>query len=62
MIKTITSLINEARTKQEFWQDTARDAEALEDRNKTKEEAIILANYFEGKFDGLCEARKFVTL
>lgn len=61
MVKTIHSLINEARTKQEFWEDTANDKVALEDRGKTKEEAIFLANYFEGKFDGLCEAKKYIT-
>ena len=61
MVKTIHSLINEAQTKQELWADTAKDKVALDDRGKTKEEATFLANYFEGKVDGLCEARKYIT-
>ena len=57
MGKTIQSLINEAELKMELWRKIAIDPQALKDRDKTKEEAVVLANFFEGRFDGLCDAR-----
>jgi len=57
MNKSLTSLISEASQKWRMWQNTAMDTIALRNRNKTKEEAIILASYFEGRFDALCDAR-----
>ena len=56
-MKTIESLIHEAEIKWDFWRGVSDDPQALEDRGKTREEAIILANFFEGRFDGLCDAR-----
>ena len=60
MAKTISSMIHEAEAKWGFWKDVAEDEQALADRNKTKEEALQLANYFEGLFDALCDARGLV--
>ena len=57
-MKTINSLLQEAGTKGDFWRETAEDKIALKDRGKTKEQALYLANYFEGKFDGLVEANR----
>ncbi len=57
MAKTMQSLIHEAESKWQLWLEVAEDPQALEDRNKTKEEAVVLANFFEGRFDGLCDAR-----
>jgi hypothetical protein len=56
-MKTIKSLIEEADRKWDMWLEIADDPQALTDRNKTREEAICLANFFEGRFDGLCDAR-----
>lgn len=55
--KTLDSMIFEAEEKMELWNEIAIDEQALVDRNKTREEAIVLANYFEGKFDSLCDVR-----
>ena len=60
-MKTLHSLINDAEIKKQFWLDVANDPQALKDRNKTKEDADVLANYFEGKYDGLCEALRLKT-
>ena len=56
MSKTVMSLIQEAEAKWDMWRDIACDSQALSDRNKTREQAIILASFFEGRFDGLCDA------
>ena len=56
MAKTLASLAAEYSDKQFLWLSIANDPFALEDRNKTKEEAFLLASYFEGKFDGVVEA------
>ena len=57
MAKTIQSLMDEAEAKWGMWRDIAEDPQALDDRGKTREDAINLANYFEGRFDALCDAR-----
>lgn len=57
MSKTIQDLIHEAELKMELWRKIVIDPRALKDRGKTKEEAVVLANFFEGRFDGLCDAR-----
>ena len=62
MSKTITSLIFDAKTKWDMWKEVSLDDVALKDRNKTKEEADALANYFEGQFDGLIYARDMFNL
>tara|TARA_R110000850_G_scaffold212779_1_gene338815 strand:- start:112 stop:315 length:204 start_codon:yes stop_codon:yes gene_type:complete len=54
-MKTLRSLTHEADIKREMWEDISRDDVALKDRNKTKKEAQMLANYFEGMYDGLCD-------
>jgi len=56
MAKTIQSMIHDAETRMDMWTGIAHDKEALTDRDKTKEQALILANYFEGRRDGLCDA------
>jgi len=55
MSKNIKSLIFESEEKRSFWEQIANDPKALKDREKTREEALMLANYFEGKADGFCE-------
>lgn len=55
-MKTIHGLMNEAELKRQFWLEVADDPQALLDRNKTKAEAENLASYFEGRYDGLCDA------
>ena len=57
MAKTIRSLIHEAELKMGMWWEIASDPQALKDRDKTKEEAAGLANYYEGRFAALIEAR-----
>jgi len=61
MPKTIQSLITEAEIHQLKWEDFAEDKQALDDLNKTKEEALQLANFFEGRRDGLCDALPFIN-
>ena len=56
MSKTIKSLINNAELQSEMWKQIAFDSEALKDRKKTKEQALMLSNYFQGRADGLCVA------
>ena len=60
-MKTLTTLINDAEIKRQLWLDIANDPQALKDRGKTKEDAGVLASYFEGKYDGLCEALRLNT-
>ena len=55
-MKTIKSLRDEADLKWDLWRDIADDNQALLDRGKTREEALMLANYFEGRWDALCDA------
>ncbi len=54
-MKTLQSMIHEADLKREMWEDISRDPLALLDRGKTKKEAQMLANYFEGSYDALCD-------
>ena len=61
MPKTMQSLILEAEIMQAKWEDFADDKQALEDLNKTREQCLQLANFFEGKRDGLCDALPFIT-
>ena len=56
MAKTIKSMIDEAEAKKHLWNDISLDKQALKDRDKTKEEAVVLANYFEGRADAFYEA------
>ena len=58
-MKTIDSLINEASLKQVLW--STMDDKDLEDRNKTREQAIRLQEYFEGRYDGLCDAKHLIA-
>lgn len=56
MSKTLASLKSEYAEKLYMWTQIADDPQALEDRNKTQKEALIIASYFEGKYDGVVEA------
>lgn len=58
MAKTINSLLNEAHTKWNFWLHITDDE--LKDRNKTRLEAQMLAQYFEGRVDGLSAANRVI--
>ena len=53
MPKTIESRIEEAYNNLEKWLKLINNSEALNNLNKTREEAIALANYYEGLYDGL---------
>lgn len=59
-MKTIDSMINEAQSKLDLWLEIENDEQALIDRCKTKEQALCLANYFEGVLDGLNEANRIL--
>jgi len=61
MMKTLKSLRDEAERKMVLWNRIADDKEALQDRNKTREDALMLVNYFEGKFDAYCDAIGMVS-
>jgi hypothetical protein len=54
-MKTLQSMIHEADLKREMWEDISNDPVALLDRSKTKKEAQMIANYFEGSYDALCD-------
>ena len=56
-MKTLQSLITEAVTKWDMWLEIADDPQALIDREKTRNEALMLANFFEGRFNALCDAK-----
>ncbi len=57
MSKTLAELIGEASGNWSLWQQRADDPVALIKLDKTQEEAMRLSDYFEGRFDGLCDAR-----
>jgi len=59
-MKTLHSLISEAELKRQFWAETAEDPEALSDRGVSKEHARRLESYFEGRYDGLCDAMRML--
>lgn len=54
-MKTLASMIHDAEVKKDLWEDIANDPEALEDRGKTRDEALAVMNYFEGRRDALRE-------
>jgi hypothetical protein len=62
MSKTIKSMIFDAEIKWAMWLEISEDERALKDRCKSKKEAIELANYFEGRFDALIDARNELKL
>ena len=51
MAKTIRSMLHDSETRQQYWLDAAGDIQDLTDLGKSKEEAVNLASYFEGKAD-----------
>ena len=59
-MKTLHSLINEAELKRQFWIETGADPEALADRGITKDYAKSMESYFEGRYDGLCDAMRML--
>ena len=61
MKDSIEKLIEDANAKQQFWFEASNNPTALEITSKTRKEALILANYFEGKYDGLCDALRICT-
>ena len=61
MSKTMQSLISEAEIKEKMWLEIADDNQALSDRLKSREQALQLANFFEGRRDGLCDALPFLN-
>ena len=60
-MKTLSSLINDVEIQRVFWLDISNDEDALRVRGKTKEELLLLVKYFEGKYDGLCDALRLDT-
>jgi hypothetical protein len=56
-MKTLKSLLHEAELKMQMWHEIAEDEQALEDRKKTKHEALYLANYFEGRVSAFTDAK-----
>lgn len=57
-MKTLHSMIFDAREKFDLWSRIARDAEALSDRNMSKKQALIVSAYFEGRLNGLVDAQR----
>jgi len=60
-MKTVSNEVEACRVSWQRWLDIANDPKALEDRGKTREQAMYLANYFEGRHDGLIFATTFNT-
>lgn len=56
----IRAWINNNLTLMEFWNKVVAD-ETHEGLNKTREEAINLAGYFEGCYDMACNARDLIS-
>ena len=44
-----------AEARQKMWEEIASDPQAIKDRNITRESALRLANYFEGRADAFRE-------
>lgn len=57
-MNVIKAMIYEAETKKNQWAKKVDDAEALAASKKTREEALALVSYFEGKYDALLEVIK----
>ena len=57
-MNVIKAMIYEAETKKNQWAKKADDVDALVVAKKTREEALALASYFEGKYDALLEVIK----
>ena len=55
-MKALRDMINDAEISRKFWEDAANDPEALRALDKSRDRALMLENYFEGKYDGLCDA------
>jgi hypothetical protein len=55
-VKSLSGMIEDAEIRRDFWSKAQFNPVALEATNTTKEQASCTANYFEGKYDGLCEA------
>ena len=53
----LDSMLLDTRLKYDMWIEIADDPQELKDKNKTKVEALMLANFFEGKYDGLSTAK-----
>jgi hypothetical protein len=52
----LCKMIKDAEQRRLFWSNAHNNPVALEATDTTKEQASNTANYFEGKYDGLCEA------
>ena len=61
MERTPVGLIHEALGELNLWLEIAEDQDALLSRNKTREEALQLANYFEGRYDAFCDVRCLIN-
>jgi hypothetical protein len=61
-MKTLMSLIHEADIKYELWLDISIDQQALKDRDKTKNDALMLVNYFEGRRDALRDVHRTLEI
>lgn len=57
-MNVIKSMIYEAETKKDQWLKKADDKEALAAAGKTRDEALALSNYFEGKYDAYLDVIK----
>ena len=56
----LCKMIKDAEQRRDFWSNAHNNPVALEATDTTKEQASNTANYFEGKYDGLCEALRIV--
>ena len=54
-MKDMRSMVFDAQTKCDMWKEISEDSVVLKDRGKTKEQALYLTGYYEGKLDALIE-------
>jgi hypothetical protein len=47
--------------KSSFWTKASNDSQLLLEKNKTREEALQLAKYFDGKYNGFLEVNRLVN-
>lgn len=59
--KKLEKEIKDAAARWELWEDIAEDDQALADRGKTREQAMHLAGFFEGRFTALLGMRGSVV-
>ena len=60
-MKTIDSMVHDSAIRQQYWLDAANSNNDLADLCKTRDEALNLASYYEGKYDAFIQARNLIN-